>query len=325
MKCKTGLFTIKKILFILTTALAVLFTLPAIKANKYHILYADSSSIEGRWDITINRDGKEIPSWLEVRHSGLHTLIGEFVGASGSARPISKVNYSGGKMSFTIPPQWEEGNDVTVEGVLQGNRLTGTIILPNGKTHSWIGVRAPSLRKSTPAVWGTPIQLFNGKDLKGWHALGDNQWKVENGILKSPKSGSNIVTDQKFTDFKLHIEFRYQKGSNSGVYLRGRYEVQISDDKGTDPAKGNFGSVYGFISPSEMAAKSAGEWQSYDITLVGRMVTVVANGKMIICNQEIPGITGGAIDSKEGEPGPLLLQGDHGPIEYRNIVITPGK
>ena len=301
----------------------VLFMAPSVKANSFFI-YADSS-IEGRWNITINMAGKEVPSWLEVRHSGLSTLIGEFVGSSGSARPISKVNYSGGKMSFTIPPQWEKGNDVAVEGTFQNNGLSGTILLPDGKTYTWTAVRAPSLRRSASPVWGNPIRLFNGTDLKGWRALGENQWKAENGILKSPKSGSNLVTDESFTDFKLHIEFRYEKGSNSGVYLRGRYEVQIADSKGLEPSKGDLGAVYGFITPVEMVAKEPGEWQSYDITLIGRMITVVANGEMIICSQEIPGITGGAIDSKEGQPGPLLLQGDHGPIEYRNITITPAK
>jgi hypothetical protein len=81
--------------------------------------------------------------------------------------------------------------------------------------------------------------------------------------------------------------------------------------------------VYGFLTPNEMAVKPAGEWQVYDITLIGRRVTVVANGKTIINDQIIPGITGGALDSKEGEPGPIFLQGDHGPVEYRNIVIIP--
>jgi hypothetical protein len=109
------------------------------------------------------------------------------------------------------------------------------------------------------------------------------------------------------------------------VYLRGRHEVQIEDDYGQGPDSHRFSGVYGFISPSEIAAKPAGQWQTYDITLIGRMVTVVANGKMVICNQEIPGITGGAIDSNEGEPGPIYLQGDHGPVEYRNIVITPAR
>jgi hypothetical protein len=154
---------------------------------------------------------------------------------------------------------------------------------------------------------------------------GPNQWVVSGGVLRSPRSGANLVTERTFGDFQLHVEFRYPKGSNSGVYLRGRHEVQIQDDFGTEPASDRFGGIYGFISPSEMAARPAGEWQSYDVTLVGRMVTVVANGHTIICNQEIPGITGGALDSNEGAPGPLMLQGDHGPIEYRNITITPAR
>ena len=318
---------IKQYLFhlLLVPTVLVIFTVSTAKANFYRFEKPDSSSIEGRWDMTINMSGKELPSWLEVRHSGLHTLVGHFVGTGGSARPISKVNFSGGKISFSIPPQWEEGNDLSVEGSLQGDNLTGTIIFPDGKNYSWTAVRAPSLRRQTQPVWGKPIRLFSGTDLKGWHALGENQWKAENGILRSPKSGSNLVTDESFTDFKLHIEFRYQKGSNSGVYLRGRYELQIADSKGLEPLKDQLGAIYGFISPVDMVAKEAGEWQFYDVTLVGRMVTVVANGKTIICNQEIPGIRGGAINSKEGEPGPLLLQGDHGPIEFRNVVLTPAK
>ena len=155
--------------------------------------------------------------------------------------------------------------------------------------------------------------------------MGSNQWVVENGVLKSPHSGSNIRTEKTFNDFKLHIEFRYPEESNSGVYLRGRYEVQIIDSKGKEPASTELGGVYGFLDPLENMAKDPGEWQSYDITLVGRLVTVVANGKTIIYKQNIPGITGGALDSKEGEPGPIMMQGDHGPIEFRNIVITTAK
>jgi len=211
------------------------------------------------------------------------------------------------------------------EGQLVGDQLKGTMTYTDGKQYSWTGVRAPLLNRSGEPTWGEPVKLFNGVDLKGWHAMGESQWKVENGILRSPKSGANLVSDQTFNDFKLHVEFRYEKGSNSGIYLRGRYEVQISDDKGKNPSKGYLGGVYGFLTPSEMAAKEAGEWQTYDITLIGRMVTIVCNGKTIVFNQAIPGITGGAIDSKEGEPGPMLLQGDHGPIDFRNIVITPAK
>ncbi|HNV29418.1 MAG TPA: DUF1080 domain-containing protein, partial [Cyclobacteriaceae bacterium] len=226
----------------------------------------------------------------------------------------------------TLPPQWEkETKDLEFEGAITPTGLSGTLIFVDGKKYTWTGVRAPTLRRTGEPVFGEPINLLNNSDLKGWHAMGENQWTVENGILRSAKSGANLVTDLSFTDFKLHLEFRYQKGSNSGVYLRGRYEVQIDDAKGLEPMSGHLGGIYGFLPPNENVARDPGEWQTYDITLRGRMVTVVANNKTVICNQEIPGITGGAIDSKEGEPGPLLLQGDHGPIEYRNIIITPIK
>lgn len=282
--------------------------------------------ILGKWDIVIKTPAKELPAWLEVEHSGVQTLTGRFVGSSGSVRPISRIDFTDGKFRFSIPPQWEKGkSDLVVEGTLQGNQLSGTMTTPDGEHFTWKGSHAPALRREKAPVWDKPITLFNGKNLNGWHAQGENQWQAVEGILRSPKSGSNLVSDQVFSDFKLHIECRYPKGSNSGVYLRGRYEVQIADSIPVEPSSHLFGGVYGFLTPSEMVNKQPGEWQTFDITLVGRMVTVEANGKMIICNQQIPGITGGAIDSKEGTPGPLLLQGDHGPIEYRNIVLTPAK
>ncbi len=283
------------------------------------------SSPEGRWDLTITMDGKTNPSWLEITHSGHKTLVGQFVGVAGSARPISEVVIDGNAFSFAIPPQWEEGDqDLTVEASYNGNTLTGTMVFPNGKKYAFNGVRAPSLRDRQEGTWGQPIALIDEGTLKGWNALaGENQWAVENGILRNRKSGANLVTAEAFNDFKLHLEFRYPEGSNSGVYLRGRYEVQVMDSYGHEPLSGELGGVYGFIAPSEQVAKKPGEWQSYDITFIGRMITVEANGKTIICNREIPGITGGALDSNEGEPGPLMLQGDHGPVEYRNIVITP--
>jgi hypothetical protein len=293
--------------------------------NNLYAMTADSS-LEGRWDITINADGKSAPAWLEVRHSGHKTLVGQFVCVVGSARPVSEIHFKDGKFNFAIPAQWEQGaNDLTVEGTLDGEKISGTLITVDGKTQSWTGVRAPILRRTAAPVWGKPIRLTNGNLMKDWHAEGNNQWIAENGILCSPQSGANLVTNDKFNDFKLHVEFRIPKGSNSGVYLRGRYEVQVTDSKGMEPALDQMGAIYGFLVPSEMVAKEAGEWNTYDITLIGKMVTIVANGKTVISNQDIPGITGGAIDSNEGEPGPLLIQGDHGPVEYRNIIITPAK
>jgi hypothetical protein len=300
--------------------LPVFFTCLSGQNNKQPII--------GHWDLTVDLGNNQTaPSWLEVKLSGFKTLTGYFVADAGSARPISKVTVDGQKATFNIPPQWETGsNDLFFDGTVDNDKISGTITTPDGQKHSFTGERAPSLVREKAPVWNKPVKLFNGTNLDGWVSQKqENQWVAENGILKSPKSGSNLLTIQKFNDFKLHIEFRYPAGSNSGVYLRGRYELQIIDNQGEEPSSTLFGGIYGFITPNESAAKVPGEWQSYDVTLVGRRITVVANGKTIICDAIIPGITGGAIDSKEAEPGPILLQGDHGPVEYRNIVITTAR
>ena len=284
-------------------------------------------AVVGRWDITIQKGTSTVPTWLEIRPSGRAALVGRIVGEVGSARPIARIDYKDNTIRFAIPAQWEEGTgDLSVEGALQGERLSGTVTYPDGKQYSWTGKRAPPLRRSAAPEWGRAIRLFNGTGLSGWHVIGGtNRWQPANNVLRNTQGGGNLVTDQKFSDFKLHLEFRYPKGSNSGVYLRGRYEVQIADSVPPEPVNDLLGSVYGFLTPSEMANRKPDEWQSYDITLLGRMVTIVLNGKTVIANQEIPGITGGALDSDEGAPGPLMLQGDHGVVEYRNIVLTPAR
>lgn len=288
---------------------------------------SDTSVVLGRWDITMTISGREFPSWLEVHKSGIKMLVGEFVASGGSARPISRVILENGKLSFSIPPQWEtQDKNLELEGNLQGDSIVGTITLPDGRNCKFSAVKAPSLSRTAKPVWNKPIKLFNGKDLTGWHASRQtNQWIVENGILKSPKAGANIISDATFTDFKLHVEFRYQAHGNSGVYLRGRYEVQITDFYEDTPPKDVLGSVYGFIKPNEPITTKPNEWITYDITLIGRNVTIAINGKTVVTNQEIPGITGGALNSREGEPGPIMLQGDHEAIEYRNIIITSVK
>lgn len=286
-------------------------------------------SVIGRWDITVNTPDGAYPSWLEIEKSGVSTLVGRYVGRVGSARPVSEFVYSGSDNTFrfSVPPQWvENGDDEQFEFQLEGDQLSGWTSDSQGNKYEWTAVRAPELRRNEEPEWGEPTHLLKGSGLEGWQVIdGESQWQVEEGVLINSKAGGNLITDQKFKDFKLHVEFRYPEGSNSGIYLRGRYEVQVQDDYGKKPESHYIGGVYGFIDPSENAAKKAGEWQTYDITLKGRMVDVTLNGVQVICNREIPGITGGAMDSNEGEPGSLMIQGDHGPVEYRNIVITPAK
>ncbi len=281
----------------------------------------------GRWDLTVTGASSTYPSWMEVKLSGNRALVGAFVSRGGSARPVSLVSFTGNAFRFAIPPQWEQGTgDMIVEGTLADGRISGVIMEPNGTKAPFTGVRAPAMVREGIVRWGAPINIFNGRDLAGWKASpGANQWQVINGILTNTKSGANLITERAFTDFKLHVEFRVPKNGNSGIYLRGRHEVQVEDSKGMEPYSTHTGGVYGFLTPNTNAAGEAGTWQTYDITLVGRLVTVVLNGKTVISMQNIPGITGGALDSNEGEPGPIYLQGDHTAVEYRKIVLTPAR
>jgi hypothetical protein len=271
---------------------------------------AASDALLGRWDLVVQRATQTSPSWLEVERSGRATLVGQFVGSGGSARPIARIDFTDSTFRFAIPPQWESNPaDITFEGRLEGDRIAGSMTTGEGQKMTWSGTRAPSLRRSGAPAWGTPVTLFNGKSLDGWQPIGgrDNQWSATGGILQNAKSGANLVTVQKFDDFKLHLEFRVPRGENSGVYLRGRYELQIDDAAGLEPSSHHLGGLYGFIAPSLNVARAAGEWQSMDVTLVGRMLTYDLNSTNVICNREIPGITGGALDSAEAAPGPLLL------------------
>ncbi len=255
------------------------------------------------------------------------TLVGSFVGRFGSARPISRVEFADGRVHFSAPPQWESRkDDLDFVGKLDGDALRGETTDDDGKRVAWTARRAPSLERPKPPTWGDPVELFDGKDLAGWKPRSadvKSRWEARDGVLVNAAASTDLVTERKFTDFQLHAEFRYPAGSNSGIYLRGRYEVQIEDDYGEEPDSHRIGGVYGFLTPSVNAAKKADEWQTLDITLVGRTVTVLLNGERIIDRQVIPGVTGGALDSDEGSPGPILLQGDHGPIEFRRVTLTP--
>jgi hypothetical protein len=286
-------------------------------------------AVIGRWDLIVQGPEGAYPSWLEVRRSGYRTLVGSFVGQVGSARPIGRVEFEDGRLRFSVPPQWEQRkDDQRFEGRLEGDTLRGQTTDDKGRPVTWTGRRAPSLRRDKAPAWGEPVELFNGKDLAGWRPRDPekkNGWAVKDGLLVNATPGNDLLTEKKFTDFRLHAEFRYPKGSNSGIYLRGRYEVQIEDNFGQEPECHIIGSIYGFLTPSVNAARKAGEWQTLDVTLVGRVVTVALNGERIIDRQAIPGITGGALDSDEGAPGPVMVQGDHGPVEFRKLTLTPAR
>ena len=290
---------------------------------------ASAQSFLGRWDLTLTTPLREYPSWLEITQQD-GQFKARMVSRWGHARPLPTVEISNDHIRFVSPKAEEDRkDDMVFEGKLSGNALAGTTTGPDGTPWQWTGERAPDLKRAGTPKWGKPVQLFNGQDLSGWTPSDSSataKWTVEGGTLVSPGHGPELITNAKFNDFKLHIEFNCARGSNSGVYLRGRYEVQIEDDPEPEGPTMRTGGVYGFLAPSPEQPRKPGEWQSYDITLIGRVVTVVQNGQTIIDKQEIPGITGGALDSHEGLPGPIYLQGgEAGHVAFRNIAITPGK
>lgn len=286
-----------------------------------------AKAVFGRWDITITAPKGELPSWIDVsEEQGSPKIV--MVGVTDHATPLKTFTVKDTEVEF-VSPKGEEGfpADMTFKGKLTGGHLVGIVSGSNGTSWRWVGVPAPSLKRSSPPVWGKPISLFNGKDLSGWVSRnpgGGSAWKAENGALVKDGNGSDLLNTQRFQDFKLHIEFNCGVNANSGVFLRGRYEVQVETESAHEPNSHHTGGIYGFLDPVPEQPRRADVWQFFDITLVGRTVTVVQNGATVIDQKEIPGITGGALDSHEGLPGPIYLQASEvGRVSYRNIVITP--
>jgi hypothetical protein len=312
----------------------------------------DISEFFGQW--TIDIAGGSV-GWLEVRQEKNY-LDADLLWGGGSVVPVSNV--------FLVKDRYlmvsrtdnvvrtKDANNAPLRTHLvtnwlevekKGDKIVGYLLNPkrNGKgvdSTAFVGTKlpapppAPDLAK---VKFGTPVTLFNGKDLTGWRLINDKQkngFSAADGILTTDPvqvegqkhiSYGNLRTDQEFEDFNLKLEVNIPEGSNSGVYLRGMYEVQVLDSykKGLDPH--NMGAVYSRITPTVSAEKPAGTWQTMGITLCERHATVILNGVKIIDNQPIFGPTGGAMKSDVFTPGPIYLQGDHGKVSYRNLVLTP--
>jgi hypothetical protein len=321
---------------LIALASALVFSVMALSqsepASESHAV-ANTASVKpflGRWDLTLYAPDREYPSWLELTENG-GQLEGRMVGRWGSAHTVLNVKIQKSVLTFSSPKDEEDTpNDMPFQAKLVGGVLSGTMAGPDGTVWRWTGHRAPMLLRTSVPQWGKPISLFDGKDTKGWRFDNPNAakvWTVKDGMLISTAHGSNIITTRKFRDFKLHVEFNCMADCNTGVYLRGRYEVQIADNAGQDPPNRRTGSVYGFLAPSPEIPLNPGTWHTFDITLIGRTVTVVEDGQTVIDKKEIPGITGDALDSHEELPGPIYLQGaePHGGTSFRNLVITPAE
>ena len=282
-----------------------------------------SDPFTGQWDLVVTpRDShdKAYPDWMEVGMSeGAPSVRIQPRGGSAFYAKLCKVE---GKH---LSVQWGS-DDTTWDLDLKGGKLVGFEKHGADSFAYLAGVRAPLLKRNPPRSWTAAESIFNGKDLDGWiptDPAAANHWMVKDSELVNESKGANLKTGRTFDDFRLHIEFNCPDGGNSGIYLRGRYEVQVEYEKvDANDRFHSIGSVYSMIAPAVDLPRTPGKWETFDITLVGRWVTVERNGVKTIDNQEIPGTTGGALDSNESEPGPFYLQGDHtGGMKYRNITV----
>ena len=298
----------------------------------------------GRWSLFLPGGA----GWLHV-HNDNGYLDAELLWYGGSVLPVANAYMAGDKLVVTRVRNTKRGDrtmTVTSRFVFeQGvDQLVGKAYLPgnDGMNENVVPIKAmrlpdlPSAPNVSKAKFGEPIKLFNGKNLDGWSLINadhKNGWQVEDGLLVNnpvqPENDphayhyGNLRTNNTFEDFNLKLEVNVPKGSNSGVYLRGIYEIQVVDSHGKELDSHNMGALYSRVKPAMAAEKPGGEWQEMDITLYNHHVTVVLNGKKILDNAPVLGVTGGAMTADEFAPGPIYLQGDHGRVLYRNMVLTP--
>jgi hypothetical protein len=279
-----------------------------------------AASLLGRWDLTLQSPQGETGGWLELTPTALRV-----VARVGGARPIKNFEVREGRLIFSTSEWFGRYEKVSYDLHLERGELTGTAVRESGESARVTGARAPALDRKVKA-WAKPVQLFDGKGLAGWKVLSPTKpgnWSAVDGALVNARSGPNLRTEAEFQDFRLHAEFNCPAGSNSGIFLRGRYEIQIEEGGRETAGVSRTGAVYQFLAPQPQLPDRPGEWRTLDITLVGRTITVVLDGTTIIDAQEIPGPTSGGFNSRESEPGPIILQGDHGAVSYRNLVLTP--
>jgi hypothetical protein len=287
--------------------------------------HAQDNPFLGTWNLTGDAPRENFVYWLEVKNDG-GKLSAMFLNRGGSPLAAENVAIDNGELSFVLPGRTERRPQIALRA--SGDRLTGTVT--TGDTSVPVtGVRPPkwgACDANAKHSFGKPVALFDGKTIDAWdvqHKERPSGWSVTDGVMGNQPKANNLVSKEKFKDFRLEAEYKLSPKGNSGIYLRGRYEMQVLDDAGRPTESHGHMSVYARKAPDVNASKPAGEWQTAQITLVDNCVTVVLNGQKVHDNARIPGITGGALDAKETEPGPIMIQGDHEQVWFRKLVVTP--
>ena len=312
----------------------------------------------GRWNMTGTGPDANSVYWLEIKEEG-GQLTGMFLNRVGNPNPLGQVKVENGELVFNergrgnaLGQEYRAkiedgkliGRHVVTQGGGRGRR--GAAADPNAppppppteRTINWIGVRPPAwpaADANAKHAYGEPVVLFDGTSLDAFTVQHSNRpmaWSVADGIAANdypPAQGqpnpNNIVSKQKFLNFKIEAEYKLGPRSNSGIYIRGRYELQLLDDAGQEGGRADLGhmAIYGRTPPLVKASRAADEWQTMEAIVVANRITVILNGQKVHDNQVIEGITGGALDNDEQSPGPLMIQGDHSKVWLRRLVITP--
>lgn len=295
-------------------------------------LWATDSDFNGRWNINVQTP-RSRAWWLEVQGAGTSKVTGSFVGApGGQVDAIEGMRVENGELMFGFErkPALKQTFRARFDKVKGVDTLRGTRDeVVDGKLSpvvAWTAERAPVLREKDDGSWkpARTVDVFDGKSTAGWRLLlaGRPDWFVQDGLLKNNKGAADLVSEAKFWNMEVRAEFRYARGSNSGIALRGRYEIQIIDNFGKAPDMHGTGALYSRIAPSVNASKAPGEWQTMVMRLVGRELTVVLNGTKVIDRREVIGPTAMVISPKEDTPGSIVLQGDHGLVEFRRLQVV---
>jgi hypothetical protein len=301
--------------------LALLFVLTSILTT-----FTQEDPFLGKWDITATTPQGPRAYWLELRQEN-GVVAGYFLNRTGSVLKLPQVEITSGELTFSPLSPTNRPKPIFKAKVV-GNRLVGTMTSGSDSVN-WAGVRPPKWGEhdaNATHEFGKPIELFDGYTLANWTVEQKDKptkWSVADGAMVNDPPANNLVSMRKFKDFKVHAEYKLSHDSNSGLYLRGRYELQILDDYGKPADIHSHMSIYSRVKPAVNASLPAGEWQTVDAVIVGNRVTAVLNGKTVQDNTVIDGITGGALDSDEGNPGPIMLQGDHSKVWFRKVTVTP--
>ena len=289
---------------------------------------AQENPFLGKWDITGVGPNANVVYWLEVKQEN-GKLTANFLNRGGSVLPVSEIRIEGNELVFSPALPRPNAPKPVHRAHVEDGRLLGLMTLGEQEI-AWIGERPPMWKENYNANarhrWGTPVVLFDGTTMEHWlpqvkeKELG---WTVVDGVMTNEPKANNLVSRHRFQDFRIRCEYKVEDKSNSGIYLRGRYELQVLGDYGKEPESHGHMALYSRVAPKVNASLPPGQWQAMEAIIVGNRLTVTLNGKRVHDNILIEGITGGALDSREGEPGPIMIQGDHEKVWFRRVVVTP--